>query len=382
MKNLFSIVCIVFVFATSGCKFGQGNTDKIEIRIVKDGGNPRSESDIAITSDGIYVRPFSEDGDGNYKFHFCVELLNHSDTDIETTVTIEWGETRYQSYRNYVLLTTEEDVWNRYDADIDGSLSIAKITVPRGRSFLGLLPAYPFNRLTSLLTKIGDKPNIHVSAIGKSRYNHPIFAVQAGNPNKRPLAVITRVHPYETQGSFFIEGMLQWLSGELTNGKYNISDFLNNHNVVILPMLNPDGVIFGMQKRTHGGLNISEDCTVTPEPEAVAIRTYLRNLNPVAILDLHGWMNSRDNFVTNDDEKGQLLYDTFMSDKALFKYNIQKVIRDTPEVGGEYNIGGYLKDQCGSVFFNSSWCGFHRDINDFYNIGIVYLNTLSALCAE
>ena len=378
----FLIFCAGLLVFISGCKHGQGNTNNIDIRIVNDGGNPRSESDIAVNSNGIYVRPFSEDGDGNYKFHLCVELVNNSNADIETTVTVEWGETRYQSVRNYLLLTTEGDIWKRYDAVIDGSLSIAKITVPKGKSFLGLLPAYPFNRLTSLLTKIENRPNIQVSTIGKSRYNSPIFAVQAGNPNKRPLAVITRVHPYETQGSFFIEGMLQWLSGELSSSKYNLSDFLNNHRVVILPMVNPDGVILGMQKRTHGGLNISEDCTISPEPEAVAIRSFLRGLNPVAILDLHGWMNSRDNFVTNDTVKGQLLYDTFMSDKVLFKYDIQKVIRDTPEVGREYNIGGYLKDQCGSIFFNSSWCGFHRDINDFHNIGIVYLNTLSALCAE
>ena len=383
MKNLLIIFCIgIAVCATTSCSYGQKNAHQLAVRIVDDGGNPRSVHDIAVNEDGIFVRPFSEDGDGNYKFNLCVEVVNPLEAGIETTVTIEWGETRYQPYRNYVLVCSEGDVWKRYEAKIDRSLSIATITVPKGKSYLGLLPAYPFNRLSSLLDKIDENPQIHVSTIGTSRYGNPLYAVQAGNTDKRPLAVITRVHPYETQGSFFIEGMLKWLSGELTNNKYNLSDFLDKYHVVILPMVNPDGVILGTQKRTHGGLNISEDCADSPEPEAVAIRTYLYNMNPVVILDLHGWMNRRDNFVTNDSVRGQLLYDTFMSNKALFKYDIQKVISDYPEVGAEINIGGYLKDRCGANFINSSWSGFHRDLHEYHTIGITYLNTLSSLYAE
>ena len=59
---------------------------------------------------------------------------------------------------------------------------------------------------------------------------------------QRPVVVVTaRVHPGETPGSFAVQGLLAWLLS--TN--IQAVELRQAATVVVVPMLNPDGVALG-----------------------------------------------------------------------------------------------------------------------------------------
>jgi murein tripeptide amidase MpaA len=59
------------------------------------------------------------------------------------------------------------------------------------------------------------------------------------NFDKKCMIVTARVHPGETQASFALEGMVNFL---LSNHKKAV-EIRQNYIIYVVPMLNPDGVI-------------------------------------------------------------------------------------------------------------------------------------------
>lgn len=58
---------------------------------------------------------------------------------------------------------------------------------------------------------------------------------------KNAILISARIHPGQTCGSFIVYGLMK----ELTSGKKEMESILNNTVIKIIPMLNPDGVVFG-----------------------------------------------------------------------------------------------------------------------------------------
>jgi murein tripeptide amidase MpaA len=69
----------------------------------------------------------------------------------------------------------------------------------------------------------------------ESRYNqHLLF-----NHHKKAMIITARVHPGETQASFALEGMVNFILSDHQKAK----EIRKNMIVYVVPMLNPDGVI-------------------------------------------------------------------------------------------------------------------------------------------
>lgn len=55
------------------------------------------------------------------------------------------------------------------------------------------------------------------------------------------ILISARIHPGETCASFVLKGVLKKLSEK----SEEMNEFLSNHIVKVIPMLNPDGVVLG-----------------------------------------------------------------------------------------------------------------------------------------
>jgi len=77
------------------------------------------------------------------------------------------------------------------------------------------------------------------------------YAVAAGQV--RPVVFVTaRVHPGETPASFVGHGLVDWLLGSST-----LAVHLRRHvTIVVVPMLNPDGVFLGNYRYRVLGLGV------------------------------------------------------------------------------------------------------------------------------
>jgi len=70
---------------------------------------------------------------------------------------------------------------------------------------------------------------------------------------RRAIVINSRVHPGESNASFIVEGILQFLVSDEEVAKY----LRNNFVFKIIPMLNPDGVIVGNNRTSLSGLDLN-----------------------------------------------------------------------------------------------------------------------------
>ena len=118
---------------------------------------------------------------------------------------------------------------------------------------------------------------------------------------ERPAIILTsRVHPGESNSSFLIEGLIDYLSSN-EHG----ADILRNKFVFkIVPMLNPDGVIIGNYRCSLSGhdLNrqwISPSARLFPEIYSVKamIRKTLESRDIFMYCDFHGHSRAKNLFM-------------------------------------------------------------------------------------
>lgn len=70
---------------------------------------------------------------------------------------------------------------------------------------------------------------------------------------RRAIVITSRIHPGESNASFIVEGMLQFLVSEDDIARY----LRNNFVFKIIPMLNPDGVIIGNYRCSLSALDLN-----------------------------------------------------------------------------------------------------------------------------
>jgi len=347
---------------------GTGLHPAISVLPALDAGNPRNASDIVKRENDFLIHPFSEDSDGNYKFHMNVAVENKSDKPQRVNFTVEWGDEVYQTDRDYLILCTSDDEWTYLnDIKVEGSRTSGSAVVPSGLSHLCLHPRYEHGRLLRLVKKLP----FEVKSIGKTRKQRDIIAIEAGDRAKRTIAFYARVHPYETIGNYFVEGILNWLA----EGGSGAKELLANNHFVFVPMPNTDGVIEGTQKYTLGGLNFSVNFRQSSEPEAMALKNYFAETKPSIIFDLHAWNNPWDNIASNDGEIAKAIYKAVLDENKLFTRPLD--IRHNAVAWANKNHScSYFTDELGVAFVNSSWYHRGKTAKELYAMGVVLLKAV------
>lgn len=138
--------------------------------------------------------------------------------------------------------------------------------------------------------------------IGHSIGGKPIITLNSKKSDgKKIVVVLSRQHPPEISGYF---AMVQFVETLLGNSELATS-FLKNYELVIIPMINPDGVDEGNWRHNFGGVDLNRDWIDFKQPETRAIRDYLLNkvkkqgAKVYFALDFHSTYN--DVLYTNED---------------------------------------------------------------------------------
>lgn len=113
-------------------------------------------------------------------------------------------------------------------------------------------------------------------------------------PNKKYIVISARVHPSEVASSYVLQGIINAL---LEKSEY--SKFLKDTVLLIVPMLNPDGVYNGYTRLDTNGYNLNAHYKwaghKTPSIKALTdvIKFVNKNGNLHAYLDLHSHLTKR-----------------------------------------------------------------------------------------
>lgn len=73
------------------------------------------------------------------------------------------------------------------------------------------------------------------------------------NHNKKAVLITGRVHPGETQASFSLEGMVNWILSDIPEAR----EMRANYIIYVMPMLNIDGVVHGNQRTNLAGFDLN-----------------------------------------------------------------------------------------------------------------------------
>jgi hypothetical protein len=120
---------------------------------------------------------------------------------------------------------------------------------------------YSFSSLLAYIDTLENKKFINKETLCQTLAGNPCplititnFDTSEGHWSQKMGVVFTaRVHPGETNSSWMMQGILQYLTSDHKHAKY-----LRNHFVFkIVPMLNPDGVIVGNYRTSLSGVDLN-----------------------------------------------------------------------------------------------------------------------------
>lgn len=152
------------------------------------------------------------------------------------------------------------------------------------------------------MDKLAKDYSLNKIVIGHSIGGKPIIALNSTKSDgKKMVVVLSRQHPPEISGYMAMVQFVETLLGNTELAK----NFIKNYELVIIPMINPDGVDEGNWRHSFGGVDLNRDWIDFKQPETRAIRDYLlekvrkQNAKVYFALDFHSTYN--DVLYTNDD---------------------------------------------------------------------------------
>lgn len=135
--------------------------------------------------------------------------------------------------------------------------------------------------LSALLERLAARPGVRRLELGRSQQGVPIEALHFSRGPGRPVVLLVgQQHGDEPAGA---EALLV-VARQLAGGP--LAALLDRLDVVVLPRANPDGAAAG-QRATADGTDLNRDHLLLATPEARALATLLRTLDPLLVADLH-----------------------------------------------------------------------------------------------
>lgn len=124
-----------------------------------------------------------------------------------------------------------------------------------------------------------------VFTLGQSRDGRPVEAIRMGRADAPRLVILLgRQHPPEVTGAIAMQAFVDQLTAQ--------ADALpGDLQFLIVPMLNPDGVVRGHWRANRGGIDLNRDWGGFTQPETRAVKAWLDALapgvRPVLMVDFH-----------------------------------------------------------------------------------------------
>lgn len=108
--------------------------------------------------------------------------------------------------------------------------------------------------------------------VGKSLMGKPLMALTTGGSNgKKLVVVLSRQHPPEVTGYMAMQEFVQTVVGNSVPAQR----FRAQYELVVMPLLNPDGVDEGNWRHSAAGVDLNRDWEFFKQPETRAAKDFL-----------------------------------------------------------------------------------------------------------
>jgi murein tripeptide amidase MpaA len=128
-------------------------------------------------------------------------------------------------------------------------------------------------------------PFVTRTEIGRSLASRPLYKMEIGDGGPHPgyIVVIGRQHPPEVTGSLALMRFIEEVVGDSELARSFRSEF----KVLLVPLLNPDGVDRGHWRHNMAGVDLNRDWVTFAQPETRAVRDAILALREQGKIYLH-----------------------------------------------------------------------------------------------
>lgn len=272
--------------------------------VLAEGSNPVSLDAIVYLGNRSWlVAPEQEYPEGTRigKYHFrldvCFENPSPYPELIELTVRWPHEPALLWAYLDYVFLKHPDDSLHQISGRVREESVDFSLMLPPGRTWVSSNPAWHCLHQTIWQRSVR---RASVCSIGLTDHGRSIDELVFGKSNRPAVAVVARMHPYESASSYCVAGLAEWLDGDSPEAR----EILERYRVHLIPIANPDGVAEGCTRLTRrDGVDLNIDAFDRPDATAEAIRHWIDELKPAVFLNFHNWMakNSNGMFHASDE---------------------------------------------------------------------------------
>lgn len=123
--------------------------------------------------------------------------------------------------------------------------------------------------------QLAESPDAQFGLLGLSLNDRPINLLQINPGAKDVVLLVGRQHPAEVTGSIGMNAFVETLFDDDATA----IAFRERFNVIVIPVINPDGVIAGNWRHNEGGVDLNRDWGSFWQPETDLIRELLERLD-------------------------------------------------------------------------------------------------------
>lgn len=229
------------------------------------------------------------------------------------TITVELNYT-YGTHRYQPKWSRDGLKWSAIDQDkvrINKSGTRASFTIllPAGTTWIAAQEVIDSKKVLDWSSRMAKFDLVTRTIIGKSALgkNIPCLDIYAHSKKAKPIIVVLgRQHPPEVTGHLalqaFVERLLQHERSK---------EFFERYRVLVIPIINPDGVDMGHWRHNAQGVDLNRDYADYQQPEIKAVTTFIvktaidDNADIIMGLDFHSTYD--DVYYTNQQTEGVAL---------------------------------------------------------------------------
>lgn len=137
------------------------------------------------------------------------------------------------------------------------------------------------------IVQLDTHPELDTEIIGESRLGRPIHLASTGD-RQEAVILLGRQHPVEVPGAIAMREFVDVVLGNSDLAR----EFRERFMLVIIPLVNPDGVALGHARHNDGLTDLNRDWGPFTQPETQAVARLLdelaaRDIGPRLMLDFH-----------------------------------------------------------------------------------------------
>ena len=255
-----------------GSQRGDCLTGPITISDEFEGGRLSGCQQTGTSEFTLFIEP--ENTPINNSAWYAFQIEGAEDTPLTLTLQYVYGSHRYPP-----KIKHPNSDWTAAMVSVDllddRKRARFEITPEQDRVMLAAQPILSTAAQYAWMDSVALKPFVNQSQIGQSIKGRPIYKLEEDDEDaasSQPYVfIVGRQHPPETTGALALMDFVEvvWGDTELA------TDFRERYNLVVIPMINPDGVYHGHWRHNLSGLDLNRDWDEFSQPETQAVKSEL-----------------------------------------------------------------------------------------------------------